>query len=276
MARFKLAPHALALGLLLALLVHSPRQARAENKPPKRTLQVFAAASLTDAFTEIGRSFERRNPGITIRFNFAGSQLLATQIEQGALADVFASADDRWMGYVRERGLLLGETVTFARNQLIVIVPKSNPAHIQRLQDLARGGVKIVLGADVVPVGHYSRAVLHNLSRDPAFDSEFGGNVLRNVVSEEENVKSVVGKVQLGEADAGIVYRSDVLHGVARFVRVFEIPASANVTTSYPVSLVKDSREAEAGRAFVALVLSPEGQAILERNGLLRAAASQP
>jgi molybdate transport system substrate-binding protein len=158
----------------------------------------------------------------------------------------------------------------------VVIVPKTNPARIQRLQDLGRGGIKLVLGADAVPVGHYSRTVLHNLSRDPAFDAEYGTNVLRNVVSEEENVKSVVGKVQLGEADAGIVYRSDVTPGVARFLRVIEIPEAANIQASYPVSLVKDARESEAGLAFIALVLSPEGQKVLERNGLLPVTPAHP
>ena len=157
------------------------------------------------------------------------------------------------MTYARERDLLAGEPSVFAHNRLVVIVPRTNPARIQRLQDLARGGVKLVLGADAVPVGHYSRTVLRNLSRDPAFGADFASLALRNVVSEEENVKSVVGKVQLGEADAGIVYRSDVTPSVARFVRVFEIPESANVLASYPIAIAREAAAPDAARAFVEL-----------------------
>jgi len=251
--------------LVAAFLSSAPASAGAK----KSTLQVFAAASLSDAFNEIGRKLEKLRPGLTVRMNFAGSQQLAAQIEQGALADVFASADERWMDYARDRDLLSDAPVVFARNRLVVIVPKTNPARIRRLQDLARGGVKLILGADAVPVGRYSRTVLRNLARDPAFEGDFARLALRNVVSEEENVKSVVGKVQLGEADAGMVYRSDVTPTVARYLQVFEIPDSANVLASYPIAPVKDAKEADAGRAFVQLVLSPEGQAILRRWGLI-------
>jgi molybdate transport system substrate-binding protein len=242
----------------------------------KTTLEVFAAASLSDAFTEIGHELERQRPGLTVRLNFAGSQQLATQIEQGALADVFASADERWMAYATERGLVSGEPVIFARNRLVVIVPKTNPARIHRLQDLARGGVKLVLGADAAPVGHYSRVVLRNLARDPACGGNFAALALRNVVSEEENVKSVVGKVQLGEADAGMVYRSDVTAAVARYIRVFEIPDSANVLAAYPIALIRHSKRPDAAKAFVDLVLSRAGQAILERRGLISVSPAHP
>jgi molybdate transport system substrate-binding protein len=276
MTRLRLAATVAGSGLLLALLGGSPL--RAQSPPPDRahTLRVFAAASLADAFGAIGRELERQRPGLTVRINLAGSQQLATQIEQGAAADVFASADERWMRDVEERGRLAGESAIFARNRLVAIVPRTNPARIRGLADLARGGVKLVLGADAVPVGRYSRIVLQNLARDPAFGRDFAARALRNLVSEEENVKSVVGKVQLGEADAGIVYRSDVTPAVARFLRVIEIPASANVFASYPIALVKDAREAEAGRVFIALVLSPGGQQLLARGGLIPAAASTP
>jgi len=237
----------------------------------KSTLQVFAAASLSDAFTEIGKLLEQRRPGLAVRLNFAGSQQLAAQIEQGAAADVFASADQRWMAYATERNLISNVPVTFARNRLVVIVPSTNPARIHRLQDLARGGVKLVLGADAVPVGHYSRMVLRNLARQPGFPQDFEARALRNVVSEEENVKSVVGKVQLGEADVGLVYRSDVTASVSRFLHLLAIPDSANVVASYPIAMVRAAHEVEAARAFLDLVLSSEGQAILERRGFTRA-----
>jgi molybdate transport system substrate-binding protein len=180
------------------------------------------------------------------------------------------------MNYAKERGLLSGEPSIFAKNRLVVIIPRTNPARIQRLQDLARGGVKLVIGADAVPVGRYGRAVLRNLALDPAFGRDFAALTLRNVVSEEENVKSVVGKVQLGEADAGIVYRSDVTAAVARFIHVIEIPESANVIASYPIALVKDARESDTARAFVDLVLSRDGQRILERRGLIPVTPTRP
>ena len=262
----------MALPLALVLAVGSAAAGTPASRE-KTTLQVFAAASVSDAFTEIGKLLEQRRPGLAVRLNFAGSQQLATQIEQGAAADVFASADQRWMAYATQRDLISNVPVTFARNSLVVIVPSTNPARIHRLQDLARGGVKLVLGADAVPVGHYSRMVLRNLARQPEFRHDFEARVLRNVVSEEENVKSVVGKVQLGEADAGMVYRSDVTASVSRFIHVLAIPDSANVVASYPIAMVRAAREAEAARAFLDLVLSNEGQAILERRGLTRALA---
>jgi molybdate transport system substrate-binding protein len=236
-------------------------------------LQVFAAASLSDAFDQLGHLLEQRHPGLQVLMNFAGSQQLATQLEQGAAADVFASADQRWMTYATERNLISNVPVTFARNRLVVIVPATNPARIHRLQDLARGGVKLVLGADSVPVGRYSRVALQNLSRAPGFPPDFASRVLRNVVSEEENVKSVVGKVQLGEADAGVVYRSDITPSVSRFVHRLEIPDSANVIASYPIAIARAARDTTSARAFLELVLSSEGQAILERHGFSRAIA---
>ncbi len=276
MKRFRTAASVAGMGLLFMLLGTTLSYSQSAPARTSHSLIVFAGASLSDAFTELGHRLEKQRPGLTVRFNFAGSQQLATQIEQGAAADVFASADERWMAHVRDRGLLAGESAIFARNRLVVIVPRTNPARIQRLQDLSRGGVKLVLGADAVPVGRYSRTVLQNLSRDPAFGGEFAGRVLRNVVSEEENVKSVVGKVQLGEADAGMVYRSDITPTMARFVRVFELPESANVIASYPISLIKDTKESAAGLAFIALVLSAEGQQVLERSGLIPVSAAHP
>lgn len=265
---------AVLLGSLAALLLQ-PNAAHAAPRtvPAKRVVQVFAAASLSEAFTEIGRLLERRQPGLDVRLNFAGSQQLVAQLEQGAVADVFASADERWMARARARGLVAGEPVVLAGNRLVLITPSTNPARIGRLQDLARGGIKLVLAADAVPVGRYSRQVLADLARDAAFGADFASRVLRNVVSEEENVKSVLGKVQLGEADAGIVYRSDVTTSAARYVRVFEIPESADILAPYPIAVLAGSPQPEVARAFLDLVLSEEGQAILERRGMVPAAA---
>lgn len=270
----RLAPALLTVALALGGTAGAPALAGAGQKPA--ALQVFAAASLSDAFAELGKRLEKSRPGLSVRFNLAGSQQLAAQLEQGALADVFASADERWMAYAGERGLVAEKPVIFARNRLVVIVPRSNPARIGKLQDLAKSGIKLVIGADAVPVGRYSRVMLQNLSRDPACGSDFAARTLRNVVSEEENVRSVVGKVQLGEADAGIVYRSDVAASVARFVTVLEIPDSANVLASYPIAIVRGAGQSDAAKAFVELVLSPEGQEVLTRRGLLPANAAAP
>jgi molybdate transport system substrate-binding protein len=253
------------------------KAARGVAPPPKHELQVFAAASLADAFGDIGRAFERSREGLVVRLNLAGSQQLAAQLAQGAVADVFASADERWMEDVRSRGLLLGDAAPFAQNRLVVIVPRTNPARIGRLQDLARGGIKLVLGADAVPVGRYSRIALRSLARTPGFGPDFATRVLKNVVSEEENVKAVASKVQLGEADAGIVYHSDVTASIARFVRVFELPEGVSPIASYPIALLRGGSEPDAARAFVELVLSTEGQRILVRHGLMpRAAPGAP
>ena len=259
----------------LALASSSPTFAAASGGTAG-TLQVFAAASLSDAFNDLAHRLEAQRPGLRVRISFAGSQQLAAQLQQGAVADVFASADERWMSTVQSSGLLAGDPSTFAHNRLVVIVPKPNPARINRLQDLAKGGIKLVLAADAVPVGRYSRTMLRNLSRTEGFDPDFATRVLRNVVSEEENVKSVVSKVQLGEADAGIVYRSDLSPAVARYLRVFEVPEAANVIASYPIALLKTSPASDAAKAFIDLVLSAEGQRVLEQRGLMPVAASTP
>ena len=228
------------------------------------SLTVFAAASLTEAFTALGKGMEQRTPGLRVTFNFAGSQQLATQIALGAKADVFASADQRWMDSLRERELLAGTPRAFARNLLVVIVPRANPGHVNQLQDLSRRGVKLVMAAEAVPAGTYGRAVLAKLDRAPGFPATYDAQVLRNVVSEEDSVKGVVTKVQLAEADAGIVYRSDVTPAIAGKVNVIEIPSGYNVVATYPIALVKGTLNADAGGQFIALVLSRAGQRILQ------------
>jgi molybdate transport system substrate-binding protein len=261
---------------LLALLFAAGPAAEAFAARPASTLRVFAAASLADAFRELADGFEKSHAGASVQLNLAGSQQLASQLEHGAAADVFASADERWMAHVRERGLLAGEASVFARNRLVVIVPRSNPARIGRLQDLARRGVKLVLGAEAVPVGRYAREMLENLARAEGFERDYARRTLANVVSAEENVKSVVGKVQLGEADAGIVYRSDVSPALARYVRSFEIPDSANVLASYSIGVLRGAPLPGPAAEFVALVLSPAGQRVLERRGLIAVGAAAP
>ena len=235
------------------------------------TLIVFAAASLTDAFTTLGRRYEKAHPGVRVAFDFAGSQQLAARLEQGAVADVFASADTRWMEFVKRKGLLTNDAQRFARNQLVLIVPRTNPARLDCLQDLERPGVKLVLCSDAVPAGRYARQALRNLGAGGAkgFSGDYPTHVLANVVSEEENVRAVVGKVVLGEADAGFVYRSDVTANSARYVKVIEIPSAANVVAEYPLAVLKDAPRPRDAQAFVDLVLSEEGQRILRSAGFL-------
>jgi molybdate transport system substrate-binding protein len=236
---------------------------------PPTHLSVYAAASLTDAFNEIADSLRKRDPGWHIDFNFAGSQVLVLQIMQGGAADVFASADEMWMRVAQDSGFIADTPRTFAHNRLVVIVPTSNPGRIGKLQDLARPGVKLVLAGDAVPAGRYARQAIFRLARVPGFAPDYAQKVLGNVVSNEENVRNVVTRVQLGEADAGVVYVSDVTPSVAGKVRRLPLPDSANVTASYPVALVRQAPNPAAARTFIDFVLSPVAQAILIRNGFL-------
>lgn len=253
----------LAKVLLFALGILRASPAAAQDAAPEGGITVFAAASLTDAFRELAQ-------GKPVRFNFAGSQQLALQLEQGARADVFASADQRWMDYVLEKKLAEGEPRVFAHNVLVVIVPKTNPGRIRRLEDLAKRGVKLVVAAEAVPVGKYTREAVENLADQPGFPPEYSSKVLGNVVSQEETVKSVVAKVQLGEADAGFVYRSDVTRAVSRHLTVLEIPKDANVLAGYPIVVVAGGDTA-AARSFVDLVSGPEGKRVLVKHGLIPA-----
>ena len=245
---------------------------RAATAP--RTLSVFAAASLAGAFGEIAGEFERTHPGLHVQINLAGTQQLAAQIEQGARTDVFAAADDRWMKYLEAQGRLAGAPANFARNRLVVILPRTNPARIARLQDLARRGVKLVIGAETVPVGRYAREMFEKLANSPDFDAAYSRRILSNVVSEEENVKLVVGRVQLGEADAGVCYRSDVTPAIARYVSVIEIPEASNVLAVYPIATLAAAPRAAEAAEFIAAVLSAKGQRALERHGLIPVAAA--
>ncbi|HEX4632809.1 MAG TPA: molybdate ABC transporter substrate-binding protein [Gemmatimonadales bacterium] len=235
--------------------------------PAPRTLTVFAAASLQGAFTALGDSLEHARPGLTVSFNFGGSQTLALQIQQGAPADVFASADDRWMTTVKDSGHVRGEPRVFAHNELIVIIPAANPGHVTELADLGRPKLKVVLAAEVVPAGRYARTVLANLAKLPGYGSDFDTRVNANVVSNEENVKSVVTKVRLGEADAGMVYGSDVTRDVATDVQTLGIPAAANVIADYPIAVLAHAPDRDDAVAFVELVLSPVGQRVLAARG---------
>ena len=229
-------------------------------------LTVFAAASLTDAFEQMKTDLEATNPGLAITYNFAGSQALVTQLGEGAAADVFAAANDAQMRAAIDQDAIAGEPATFVRNRLAIVVPSDNPAGIQSPADLARDGLRLVLAQVEVPVGRYARESVCAMAQDPATDGEgFVAAVAGNVVSEEEDVRDVLAKVQLGEADAGIVYVSDAAAAGAE-VRLIEIPNAVNVVATYPIAAVAGG-DAALAAAFIAYVLSPEGQATLEASG---------
>ena len=234
--------------------------------PAPRTLTVFAASSLTASFGEIGKAFEAANPGVTVTFNFAGTQALATQLTQGATADVFASANHTYMDNLVTANLVAsGTSKDFVTNVLEVILPPANPANVQTLLDLAKPGLKLDLEDKSVPAGSYTLTMLDNLSKDPTYGADFKTKVLANVVSYETDVKQVVAKVQLGEADAGIVYITDAI--AAPTLKTIIIPTNFNVLAKYPIAALIHAPQPQLAAAFVVYVLSPDGQAILKKWG---------
>ena len=275
------------------------------SDPNEKFLVVFAAASLAEAFREITDAFEKDHPRVTVNLNFAGSQRLRTQLEHGASADVFASADHIQMGRLVASGLVLGQPEQFTTNRLVVIVPKSNaalndvedkgvlvtsrpspgtpgetaslagpmginyaPGSVLTLEDMAKEGVKLVVALAQVPAGTYARAVIANIGADPASGPEYAERILANVVSMEPNVRSVAQKVALGEADAGIVYWSDAqVERLAGRVRILPIPERFNVVAGYPVARLRGSAEPELAGVFIHFLRSPQGQDILLKHG---------
>lgn len=232
------------------------------------TLTVLAASSLTDAFEELAIAFQEQNPETKVRTSFGGSSELLTQIQQGAPADVFASADGDKMD-TAVQDYLVNEPQTFARNRPMIIVPKDNPAGIYGFQDLAKSGTKLVLAQDGVPIAEYAKKILANA------DSEYGGNleqqVMNNIVSREANVRASANRVSLGEADATFVYITDVTLDIEDQVEVIEIPKELNVIATYPIATLKEASNSELAQQWIDLVLSDEGQRLLEEHGFERA-----
>ncbi|MFI7589332.1 molybdate ABC transporter substrate-binding protein [Spongisporangium articulatum] len=221
--------------------------------PLSGTITVFAAASLTESFTALGRQFESGHPGTTVRFNFGPSSGLATQIVNGAPADVFASASPKNMTQVSD-AQAAGRSVVFATNTMEIAVPQGNPAKIDSVDDLARKGVKVVLCAATVPCGATARQVLAN------------AKITVKAVSDEVDVKSTLQKVGLGEADAGVVYVTDVRSAGDEIEGVL-IPDAVNASTDYPIATLTGSRNSALAQAFVDYVTSPAGRAELSEAG---------
>jgi molybdate transport system substrate-binding protein len=252
--------------LLAGFLVLASVGLACGRQPPRpRELTVFAAASLREVCEDLGRQFEDEHPGIRVRLNLAGSQELRFQIEQGATADVFLSADVRHMRALEEKKLVIAPR-RFAENEPVVIVPRTNPAGLKQFADLPEAK-RLVIGAPEVPVGKYTLQILEQANRRIAPD--FSVRALAHVASRELNVRQVLAKVVLGEADAGVVYRSDAQAGGDK-VAVIAIPAEVNVTAEYLAAAVASSRAPQLGRDWIALVTGPEGTKRLLAAGFSR------
>lgn len=248
-----------AVGLLLAGCGSSDEGASDQTgtpPPEERTLTVLAAASLTDSFTALEKKFEAAHPGVDVKISFAGSSALVQQITNGAPADVFASADEKNMKKVTDAGLADGTPEIFATNQLQIAVPQDNPASIASFADLAKDGVVVVVCAPQVPCGSATEKV------------EQAAGITLKPVSEEQDVKSVLNKVRAGEADAGVVYVTDV-NSAGDKVKGISFPESAEAINKYPIAALKDAPQADLAKEWVELVRGAEGKAELEKVGFV-------
>jgi molybdate transport system substrate-binding protein len=265
-ARTRTTRHALAATAAVALLLplaacggsgggggkkNSGSSAATTDKGQKITLTVLAASSLTDVFATEGAAYHKAHPNVTLRFSYAGSQDLAAQVQQGAPADVLVTADTDTMGSVKAD---VGPSTVIAKNRLVIATAPGDPKKIEKLSDLAKKSLKVVLAAPAVPVGKYSRQVL---------DAQ---HVKVKPVSEEANVRDVLGKVELGSADAGIVYVTDAA-SAGNKVTTVTIPDAQNAVASYPAAAIKDSKHEAAAQAFVTWLSSAAGQKILQAAG---------
>ncbi|MDN7013845.1 molybdate ABC transporter substrate-binding protein [Methanoculleus sp. FWC-SCC3] len=257
---------ALTLVIIAGLLVAGCTTT--EETPGETTLTVFTAASLTGAFTDIGKAYEAENENVRVDLVFDGSQALRTQIEQGANPDIFVSASEKHMKALQDGELMDDDTVAvFLGNSMALIVPAENPAGITGLADLAEPGTKIVIGTKDVPFGDYTRQVLDKMAADPAYGETYREAVMNNVISEETAVSSVVPKLTLGEADAAFVYKSDVSKDDLDKVTRIKVPAEYNVMATYPLGILAESPHKTEAESFIAFVRGPNGSAILTEYG---------
>lgn len=231
---------------------------------PKSTLVALVAANATDPFNEIVKSFEDAHPEADVKPEYAGTQILETQLEQGAPADIFLSADLAHIQDLDKKGLILGYHL-ISKGHEIIVVPKGNPAGIASLGDLAAKPNKLVIAAENVPIGAYTRQILAKAASD--FGQDFPTRVMANVVSLETNTKAVLAKVALGEADAGVVYKTDVTPSYADKVTVIEIPPKFEVEAANYIAVVKNSPNAKLAEDLVDYSIGPDGQAVFRKYG---------
>lgn len=230
----------------------------------KTTLVVYAASSLTEAFQSVEEAFEKANSEIEVKISFAGSQVLRVQIEQGAQVDVFASANQGHMNGLIASGHI-PDSKAFASNELVLVVPRANPAAIEVFGDLTKASL-IVLGSDNAPVGIYTRQMLDRAGL--VLGRDFLASVLSHVVSLEHNVRLVRSKVEMGEADAAIIYRTEASSARLKMV---PIPKNLNAQVRYPIGVLARSANASQAKRFVDYVLSEEGRRILYHHDFLGA-----
>jgi molybdate transport system substrate-binding protein len=236
-----------------------------DGKGQGGTLTVLAASSLTDAFGELENIFEEQNPGVEVRQSFESSSTLLTQIQQGAPADVFASAAEEEMEVAVEEGFVAGEPEVFVRNREVIMVPKANPANIESMRDLAEPGIKLVLAEEGVPAADYALEILDKANGE--YGDGIKKDVLSNVVSREADVRAAVNRVALGDADATFGYASDYTPDIRDRVRVIRIPENLNIVATYPIAALKDAQSPELAREWMDLVVSEEGQRVLDEWG---------
>lgn len=228
----------------------------------KKEVVVFAAASLKETFEALAKKFEAEHAGTRVLLQLAGSQELRTQIENGAQADVFASADLKHMVALHE-AKLVGEAVVFARNEPVVVIPAANPAGVETFEDLTKAK-KLVVGVGEVPIGKYTNQLLEKAGKD--LGEGFTKQVAANVASRELNVRQILAKVSLGEGDAGVVYRTDATTAGDK-VKVIEVPARWNVIAEYPIAVTAHPPNGALAKAWIDLVMSAEGQKIMTAAG---------
>jgi molybdenum ABC transporter molybdate-binding protein len=235
-----------------------------QDKEHIQTITAFVAANATDPFNSLAKQFENSHHDVKIETNFAGTQILETQLEQGAQADLFLSADLSHIQRLKQEGLIK-DFFPVSKTHLVIVVPKNNPAGIQTLQDLGTKPVKLVIGTDSVPVGMYSREMLEKANA--GYGKQFSKNVISHVVSMETNVKQVLQKISMGEADAGIVYRTDVTPNLEDKVSIIEIPESYNMVATNYIAVPKNAPSATLGEEFMKFMLSPQGQMVFKNYG---------
>jgi molybdate transport system substrate-binding protein len=227
------------------------------------TLTILAASSLTDAFRELGNTFEKENPGTTVKTSLGASSDLLVQIQQGAPADVFASAAEEEMDTARKDGLVAGKPEIFVKNREVIMIPKGNPTSIDGLEDMAKPDIKLVLAAKDVPAADYAVEILGKANKE--YGPDFEQDVLSNVVSRESDVRASVNRVVVGDADATFGYASDSTPDIRDKVEVIPIPPELNIIATYPIASLKDAKDPELAKKWVDLVTSEEGQKVLEK-----------
>ena len=230
-------------------------------------LTIYGAASLKGVLDKVKTAYETANPGSTLTISTDSSATLETQIEQGAPADVFLSADTTNPKKLIDKGLAAGAAVTFAGNKLTIIVPTANPAGIASPKDLAKTGIKVIAAGDAVPITKYATMLVANLAKESGYPADFAAKYTANIASREDNVKAIVAKVELGEGDAGIVYVTDAKASTK--VTTVDVPDIANVPATYAGVVVKASKNTATAQAFLTWFAGPDGQAILGTFGFL-------